>query len=101
MILIALVMAAQASAPQAPIAAGSFASIVEVLGAAKACHVIELRISMYPADQLGEARLFLQEELDKPSEKCLKSWLAKNGTRLKLLPGWWKDVSTPARPEAD
>ncbi|MBB5714163.1 hypothetical protein FHS94_000986 [Sphingomonas aerophila] len=90
-----LALVAQASAPQAPIAAGPFASIVKVLHAAKACRITELRISMYPSEQLGEARLFLQEQPEPSAQACLKAWLARHGSRLRLLPGGWRGAINP------
>jgi hypothetical protein len=90
MFLVALGMVAQAGSPQVPVAAGSFPSIIKVLTAAKTCRLTELRISLYPMKEFGEARAFLGAEPEKPAEACLKTWLAKNGERLRLLPGWWR-----------
>ena len=91
--LAAIALAAQptSGAPQAPIAAGPFASIVEVLGAAKECGVQQLRIEMYPTEYAGDTRLYLLQSPQALEIKCLNSWLTVNGKRLRLAPRWWND----------
>lgn len=87
-----------AAAPQAPVAAGSYNSIMEVLTAAKDCRVQELRVSMYHTTLNGDARVFLTEAPGTPAVQCLNSWLTSNGRRLRLVPRWWKDDFTRDRP---
>jgi hypothetical protein len=82
---IVLALQAPATAPQAPIAAGSFDSIVEVLGAAKVCGVQSLRIELYHTDLLGDVRLYLMEDPSTSDVRCLDAWLTANGRRLRLV----------------
>lgn len=91
---LALALASPLAAPQAPIAAGSFESIVEVIGAARTCAVQNLRIALYPTDTAGEARLYLLEDSQSPHVRCLHSWLTANGRRLRLVPRWENDDFT-------
>lgn len=81
---IALALQSSTVAPQAPVAAGSFDSIVEILRAAKGCGVGELRIEMYPTAMLGDVRLYLMDSPTAEANKCLDAWLAANGKRLHL-----------------
>jgi hypothetical protein len=88
---IALALQTTSGAPQAPIAAGPFSSIVEVLGAANECGVQQLRIEMYPTKNAGDTRLYLLQSPQTVELKCLNSWLTVNGKRLRLAPRWWND----------
>jgi hypothetical protein len=83
--LLAIALALQSSAaPQAPIAAGSFDSIVDVLRAAKGCGVRGLRLEMYPTALLGDTRLYLIDSPNTEEINCLEAWLAANAKRLHL-----------------
>ena len=44
----AAALQARSAAPQLPVAAGSFKSIVVVLEAAKSCGIEQLKVEMYP-----------------------------------------------------
>jgi hypothetical protein len=84
--------AVTATTPQAPIAAGPFESIVEVLRAAHVCGVLRLRIDSEPSDFQGEARLFLDQEPTAEAWTCLNSWTTRSGKRLRLQPRWQGDT---------
>ena len=84
-------------APQAPIAAGPVESIFKALAAAKSCHIDEMRIALYPSDK-DEARLFLLQDPQDASVKCLNRWMTINGRMLHLEPRWWNDDFTKDRP---
>lgn len=83
--LLAIALALPSAAPQAPIAAGSFDSIVDVLRAAKGCGVRGLRVEMYPTTLLGDTRLYLIDSPDLEEIRCLNAWLAANAKRLHLV----------------
>lgn len=94
-LILSLLSAADAvpASPQAPSAAGPVESIFEVLHAAKACHINELRVSLYPSEK-DQARLYLLQDPQDVPVKCLDRWLTENGRRLHLEPRWWSDDFT-------
>jgi hypothetical protein len=96
--LIMMLIAASPGAPQAPIAAGPFSSMGEIVEAAHRCGIDSLRIESYSAPMLGEMRLFLDREIKTDAERCFDSWTTKNGKRLRLEPRWWKDDFSRDRP---
>lgn len=80
-----LALAAFSTDAPVPIAAGSLQGVLEVVAAAKACKLGELRISLYEHPYFGEARVYLIDRVVEPqAETCLMTWIAKNGERLKL-----------------
>lgn len=79
------------AAPQIPVAAGSFKSIVVVLEAAKGCGIEQLKVEMYPTSWTGDARLYLLQDPKDAGVRCLNTWLTRNGKRLALVPRWSND----------
>jgi hypothetical protein len=79
------------AAPQIPVAAGTFKSIVVVLDAAKNCGIEQLKVEMYPTSWAGNARLYLLQDPKDAGVRCLNTWLTRNGKRLLLLPRWLND----------
>jgi len=79
------------TAPQIPVAAGSFKSIVVALEAAKSCGIEQFKVEMYPTSWAGDARLYLSQNTKDASVGCLNRWLTRNGKRLALVPRWLND----------
>lgn len=79
------------AAPQKPVAASSFKSIMAVLEAAKRCGIEALKVEMYPTTWTGEARLYLLQEPKDEGVRCLNTWLTRHGKRLALVPRWPSD----------
>jgi len=85
--------------PQSPLSAGPLASVLEVVSAADACGVRQLRLDTRRKDGAAPARLYLDGRLPSgPEMSCLETWLTRNGKRLRLAPRWWKDDFTTERP---
>lgn len=87
---------AVALAPQAPVAAGPFSSLPQVLNAAHRCGISDLGIRTYGAPRLRGFELRLLD--DATGVDCLVKWQTRNGKRLKLQPRWWKDDFTRDAP---
>lgn len=82
---IAFAVSIAAGAPQAPIAAGPFASLRPVLDAAQRCGIDDLKIRTYGVPRLDGFELFLLDTSDEQS-RCLVKWQTHNGKRLHLKP---------------
>lgn len=84
----------QVGAPQQPIAAGPFESVVDVLRAARTCGLLRLRLELAETDEsLREpARLFLDDTPTETANACLDNWTTANGKRLSLSPRWHGDT---------
>ena len=87
-----------ALAPQAPVAAGPFSSLPEVLDAAHRCRIDDLKIRTYGIPRLSGFELFLLEDTRHAS--CLVTWQTRNGRLLNLKPRWWRDDFTRDSPNA-
>lgn len=86
-------LAAQA-APQMPIVAGPYASVLKAIEAARTCGVYEVRLAFPPIAKPGQAALFTEASMTNAQERCINAWSTIHGRELRLEPRWWHDDFT-------
>jgi hypothetical protein len=84
-------LAARALAPQSPIVAGPYPSVLKAIEAARTCGVFEFRLAFPPAAKPDEAALFTEASATNAQYRCINAWSTVHGKELKLEPRWWRD----------
>jgi hypothetical protein len=82
------------AAPQAPIVAGPYASVLKAIEAARACGMYEVRLAFPPVAKEGLAALFTEPSMTNAQVRCLNDWSTVHGKELRLEPRWWRDDFT-------
>lgn len=82
------------AAPQAPIVAGPYASVLKAIEAARACGVYEVRLAFPPVAKPGQAALFTEASMTNAQVRCVNDWSTIHGKELRLEPRWWRDDFT-------
>jgi hypothetical protein len=82
------------AAPQSPLVAGPYASVLKAIDAARACGIAELRLALPPGAKPYEAALFAEAGMTNAQQRCLTTWSTAHGKDLRLQPRWWRDDFT-------
>ena len=82
------------AAPQAPIVAGPYASVLKAIESVRACGAYEIRLAFPPVAKPGQAALFTEASMTNAQVRCINDWSTIHGRELRLEPRWWRDDFT-------